>query len=144
MGRGSVAAVMWEKRQTAGSSGDSQDDTPGPDQRSREKAVRVDGTGPEETGKPPLRWWRGNTGQTRMNRGPDTWLRGLVRISVDTGPAAGHGLGLTGGLQEQVAEGGGQPEAALGLEHLSGHGLQLAGNAGLTGAQGAIERLGSL
>lgn len=49
-----------------------------------------------------------------------------------------------GGLEEQLAEGGGQSEAALGLEHLGGHGLQVAGDASFTGAQGAIERLGSL
>ena len=48
MGRGPVAAVVWEKGETTGSSGDSQDNTPGPDQRSRGKAVRVDGKGPEE------------------------------------------------------------------------------------------------
>lgn len=67
---------------------------------------------------------RGGVDPSRaMTRGPNTWLRGLVCISVDTGPAAGRGGGFGRGLEEQVAEGGGQSEAALGLEHLGGHGL---------------------
>lgn len=58
-----------------------------------------------------------------MARGPNTWLRGPVCIPIDTGPLGGRSMGLGRGLEEQVAEGGGQSEAALALEHLGGHGL---------------------